>query len=91
VRLSPVLLLLLRYELEWLLKHDYEYAFTTASLPSPADIYLKLGLQRAEVEPFRYDSTDPAPICLLFGEFSKLPNSELWRITQRFNLRQEDP
>lgn len=48
------------------LHQDFDYTFSAVTFPYPGNLYLKLGLKKVDLAPFKYSSSDQAEVSLIY-------------------------
>lgn len=83
-RRTPVLLLLLLYEFEWMRQIGISRVYTTAKFPEPGEMFVKLGLEYYDHQPFTYEERDKNKVKLLFADINmNLEKSRLFKVSQK--------
>ncbi|MBF2045941.1 GNAT family N-acetyltransferase [Leptolyngbya sp. NK1-12] len=51
------------------LHQTFDYTFAAVAFPEPGNLYLKIGLQRANTQPFKYSPDDSQMVSLIYLDF----------------------
>ena len=51
------------------LHQDFDYTFAAITFPHPGDLYLKIGLEKLDVPPFKYSPSDLQEVSLIYLDF----------------------
>lgn len=68
---SPVFVLLMATEFEYLRERGVRYALGTAPFPSPGELYVNAGMKRCEDHSFKYYESDPEMVSIIYYDFSE--------------------
>ena len=66
---SPAFLMIVAADYEFLGGKLYDFAFSTAEFPNPGEMYCKVGMKRADINPFKYSDADPNEVSLIYFDF----------------------
>lgn len=85
---SPVFIILLAEEFNYLRSKGIYFGFTTASFPSPGQLYIKTGMKKLNRPSFKYHHTDPNDVSILYYDFSEHEKlDQLIRLSEKLKLK----